>query len=165
MICAPGAVRCVGVCAVVCVMLCGVMCVCSVVGIQGGRRVSGSRTRSQPALCLSLSLSLSLSLRYYSRGVGVCEAYNFQNLLPKTPNIFRLRRALALRAPLRPNTLMTELGAIIKHLILEPLSLYITICLYKRDRTTRNTLSVRLKPCPHGKVEGGAAQLQGCWIE
>ena len=75
------------------------------------------------------SASLSLSLRYYSiiaevRGVGVCEAYNFQNLLPKTPKIFLMRRAMALRAPRRPNTLMTALGAIIKHLILEPLFVF-----------------------------------------
>ena len=51
----------------------------------------------------------------------MCEAYNFQNLLHKTPTNFRLRRAMALRAPRRPNTLMTALAAIIKHLILEPL--------------------------------------------
>ena len=105
----------VGVGAVVCVMLCGV-CACVGVGI-GAAGVGVPHTVT--AAC---ALPLSLSLRYYSiiaevRGVGVCEAYNFQNLLPKKPNIFRLRRAMALRAPRRPNTLMTALGAIIKHLI------------------------------------------------
>jgi hypothetical protein len=104
-----------------CVGCCCDMCyVCGVCACVGGRLRRGSRKRPQPALCLCLCLSALI----YCTAEYSCVSYNFQISRPKqnAQKYYYLRRAMAFRASAgRPKALMTALGAITKHLTLEPL--------------------------------------------